>query len=95
MSKKAKETKSELEDCMPTSKGFDMTWAVASSLVPRLGTHTLNYDPNKLIKTITSKKQWVLQILLLSVKISRANVIASTRRFWTTKSHQTSSGRAS
>ena len=55
ISNRAKETKSELEDCITTSEVFDMTWAVLSSLVSRLGSNTLEYDPNDLIKTIKSK----------------------------------------
>ena len=36
ISNEAKETKSELEDCIATSEGFDMTWSMLSSLVSRL-----------------------------------------------------------
>ena len=32
-----------------------MTWAMLSSLVPRLGSNTLAHDPNDLIKTVESK----------------------------------------
>ena len=51
ISNEAKETKSELEDCIATSEGFDMTWSMLSSFVPRLWSNTITYDPNDLMQS--------------------------------------------
>ena len=55
MSDNAKETKSIMDDYYMSIRGFEMTWSIASGLVPRLGTNNMNYDPATLIKTLVAK----------------------------------------
>ena len=55
MSDHAKETKSIMDDYYMSIRGFDMTWAIASGLAPRLGANNMNYDPSTLIKALVAK----------------------------------------
>ena len=52
ISNDTKETKNILEDYELSVKGFEMSWAIISSLVPRLGINNMQYNPSALIKTL-------------------------------------------
>ena len=51
----AKETKSITGDYSAPIRDFDMAWAIASWLVPRLGINNVNHNPSTLIKTLVAK----------------------------------------
>ena len=48
----AKETKLILDDYYMSTNGFDMSWAVISGLVLRLGVNNMNYEPISMMKTL-------------------------------------------
>ena len=51
----AKETKSIMVDYYMFVQGFEMTWAIVSGLMPRLGINDVNYHPSTLIKNINGQ----------------------------------------
>ena len=55
ISVESKETRSIMDDYYMSVKGFEMSWAIISGLVSRLGINTVECDPNKLVKTLAVK----------------------------------------
>lgn len=55
ISQQAKETRRIIGDYNMSVQGFEMSWAIISSLVPRLGINNMNYDPSTLIRDLAIK----------------------------------------